>query len=1132
MIFQRSAARHTLSFLALFLVSTLAALAQGVGPAPPERRGDLPIGSACTAEILNFTATAAADGRVTVRNVPADRGLIRLLVTCIDAQGNTTTGQSSLEVPVDGGSTVFDDITFDGSLVIPQGLAVAPQPVQLVGTGTTQQLTVTATLSDGSVVDVTAASAGTSYRSSNEAVATVDGEGLLTAVGSGSTVIIALNEGRPGLTLVSVLSAALTGLEVTPAAVELVPHALFSAPTAQLTVDGRLADTSTVDLTPAATGTTYVSSDDTVAQVTEDGLVVGLDGGAAGNTATITVSNGTHTVPVEVDVAPELVPEASVTFPTPGSAENVDVEGALIFVADQFGGLGIYDFEHGYLGQLTFAGGRPALDARVRGDLVAVGLGSSGGIALVDASDPTAPSQLALVTDSGTVPDLWFSGDRVYAAAAGDLAVYDVSDPAAPSLLGSQSFNSTVRAVAGDSARGLVVALTSQPALEVVRTGARPWDVVNVPLPRATSNAAEDVFLLGTSAYIANGFDGVENVGRLHAVDVADPANPRLRASGTLRFNALGVAARSTARGPIVGGSDNIFINSAPLFDEELRHLHTVDFPGDTTGRGIALGNGYGVVAGGHLGIQVFSTDEVTDNRGEPPTVTLIEPTNGDEVVAGVVFDIRALATDDVEVATVEFLVEEVVVATDESEPWSTSYTFPPGTTGLFGVRAEAIDSGGNRGVSQDVTVSVVESTADPGAILSHAKVTHPGLGGQCMLSADDRFGRAVASLGDLDGAGPSVRALAVGASRDDDGGTNRGAVCILFLDATGGIESRQKISDTEGQFSGVLADADFFGTSLAALDDLDGDGVADLAVGAPGDDDGGSDQGAVWLLFLNPDGTVKSHQKVSATAGGFTGTLEASDLFGTSVAFLGHLDGSALSTLAVGAILDDDGSVDIGAVWLLFLRSDGSVDHHQKISATAGGFAGPLNIDDNFGAALASMADLDGDGVTDLAVGAIGDSDAGFFRGAVWVLFLNPDGSVKGHQKINDTQGGFLGALDDFDLFGASLARIDDLNGDGLADLAVGALLDDDGGSNRGAVWILFLDVDSTVKGHKKLSSTSPSFPAPLADSDNLGASAAALGDLDGDGVTDLAVGADRDGTNAVDAGAVWIFFLDGEAP
>jgi|GEM_PF-4089127 len=77
-----------------------------------------------------------------------------------------------------------------------------------------------------------------------------------------------------------------------------------------------------------------------------------------------------------------------------------------------------------------------------------------------------------------------------------------------------------------------------------------------------------------------------------------------------------------------------------------------------------------------------------------------------------------------------------------------------------------------------------------------------------------------------------------------------------------GTVNSHQKISDTEGNFIGVLDDSDIFGSSVAALGDLDGDGVSDLAAGAQFDDDGGSARGAVWVLFLNDDGTVKSHQK------------------------------------------------------------------------------------------------------------------------------------------------------------------------------------------------------------------------------------------------------------------------------
>ena len=72
-----------------------------------------------------------------------------------------------------------------------------------------------------------------------------------------------------------------------------------------------------------------------------------------------------------------------------------------------------------------------------------------------------------------------------------------------------------------------------------------------------------------------------------------------------------------------------------------------------------------------------------------------------------------------------------------------------------------------------------------------------------------------------------------------------------------GWVLSHQKISDKQGGFTGPLEDADGFGQSLESLGDLDGDGVPEVAVGAFFDGD--THHGAVWILFLNTNGTVKS---------------------------------------------------------------------------------------------------------------------------------------------------------------------------------------------------------------------------------------------------------------------------------
>jgi uncharacterized repeat protein (TIGR02543 family) len=406
------------------------------------------------------------------------------------------------------------------------------------------------------------------------------------------------------------------------------------------------------------------------------------------------------------------------------------------------------------------------------------------------------------------------------------------------------------------------------------------------------------------------------------------------------------------------------------------------------------------------------------------------------------------------------------------------------------------------------------------GTVASYQKISDTEGGFTGTLADGDLFGRSVTSLGDLDGDG--VVDIAVGVMYDDDGGSDRGAVWILFLNSDGTVKSGQKISDTEGGFTGQLYDADYFGYSVASPGDLDRDGTRDLIVGAAGDNDGGTDSGALWVLFLEDDGTVESHQKISGTEGGISEPPGVQDVFGASVASIGDLNGDGVSDLAVGATSygDDDGA----AVWILFMNTDGTVAAHEKTTAADLGFTGAVG----FGTSVAPIGDLDGDGVTDLGVGALSSDGDDMFRGAVWVLFMKSDGTVKSSQRISDTGGAFTGTLVDFDGFGYSLAGPGDIDHDGTEDLIVGALGDGDGGSGRGAVWVLLLNSDGTVKSHRKISDTEGGFGGILDDSDSFGTGVTSLEDLNGDGVIDLAVTAGGDDDGGTDRGAVWVLFLD----
>ena len=393
-------------------------------------------------------------------------------------------------------------------------------------------------------------------------------------------------------------------------------------------------------------------------------------------------------------------------------------------------------------------------------------------------------------------------------------------------------------------------------------------------------------------------------------------------------------------------------------------------------------------------------------------------------------------------------------------------------------------------------------------------------------LEDGDQFGSAIADPGDLEADG--VRDLAVGTPFKDDGGSDKGAVWILFMDSDGRVDQQQKISDNAGGFGGTLSDDDLFGSALAGISDLNSDGAFDLAVGVPGNDNGGTDRGGVWILFLDAVGKVQQQQKIADDTGGFGDGLDDDDRFGSAVADIGDVNGDGIPDLAVGTPNDDDGSDNAGAVWILFMKVDGTVETKQKISMDAGRLDGNLEADDYFGAALAGIGDLDNNGIPDLAVGMPGNDNGGTDRGGVFILFLDAEGKVLQKQKIAHDTGGFGGGLDDDDRFGSAVAAIGDMNDDGISDLAVGAPNDNDEFTNAGAVWILMMNTDGKVGAWQQVSGSAGGFNGNLEADDHFGAALAGIGDLDNNGVPDMAVGAPGDDDGGVDQGAVWILFME----
>jgi hypothetical protein len=372
--------------------------------------------------------------------------------------------------------------------------------------------------------------------------------------------------------------------------------------------------------------------------------------------------------------------------------------------------------------------------------------------------------------------------------------------------------------------------------------------------------------------------------------------------------------------------------------------------------------------------------------------------------------------------------------------------------------------------------------------------------------NAGDRMGRSLARIGDLDGDGIDEFAASVdGLSAEEQ---DTGGLYILFFDEHGLLRGDRKLTATDGLVP-PPGKSDYFGVSLAAIGDIDSDGVPDLAVGSLPF----YRLGYLRVLRLNADGSVKASTEITQGSGGFTGTLTDYDNFGSALAALGDLDGDGTVELAVGAARNDDVGSDTGAVWILSLAADGTVASQVKILPDAASPFGTADDGDLFGYSLGRLSDRDGNGVVELAIGAVGDDDGGTNNGAAWIAYLDTSGAVIGVRKISATAGGFTGMLDTYSGFPSAIADPGDVDGDGVEDLLIGASGDDGtstlAAQDYGVVYVLLLNGDETVASTHRIDFENGGLVLPSPYRANLGTAIEPAGDVDGDGIDEIAFGA-----------------------